>query len=79
VAGSNGKKMCYYADPGIVTLIFSQKIAKKAKNGMKSKIILNKMSPLNTKPVTLLRVKAQVQTYSVTEKLMKKSEIIKED
>ena len=68
------KKTCYCADSGIVTLLFSQKIAKRAKNGRKNKIILKKMSPLSTKRVILLRMKAQVQTYSVTEKLMKKSE-----
>ena len=59
-----------------MTFIFSQKIASKAKNGKKNKIILRKTPPLKMKPVTLMRVKAQVQTYTVTGKLMKKSEII---
>lgn len=70
------KKMCYSADSGIGIFLFSQKIASKAKNGRKNKIILRMMPPLKMKPVTLLRVKAQVQ-YSATEKLIKKSEIIK--
>lgn len=60
----------------IYIFFFSQKIAKKAKNGRKNKIILKKMPPLKTKPVTLLRVKAQVETCSVIQKLMKKYEIV---
>ena len=68
--------MCHCADSGILTFLIFKKIAKKAKNGRKNKIILMKMPPRKkTKPVTLLRVKAQVETYSVTEKLMKISEI----
>lgn len=60
--------MHYCANSGIVKFIFHQKIVKKSKNRKKNKIILMKMPLLKkTKPVTLLRVKAQVQTFSVTE------------
>ena len=57
ILGMTAKKMCFYADSGIVTFIFLQKIASKAKNGRKNKIILRKMAPLKMKPVRLLRVK----------------------
>ena len=40
-------------------------IAKKAKNGEMNKIIVMTMLPLRMKLVTLLRVKAQVETFSV--------------
>ena len=57
ILGMMAKKTCYCADFGIVTFIFPQKIASKAKNGRKNKIILRKMPPMKMKPVTLLRVK----------------------
>lgn len=41
-------------------------------NGRMNKIILMKMPPLKTTPVTLLRVKAQVETCSLIQKAAEK-------
>ena len=56
----------------ITEISFLQKTAKMVQNGEMNKIILRKILPLKTKLVSLLRVKAQVETCSVIKKKLPK-------